>query len=123
MKCLFALVASVLCGCSATSVKLQAAQDFQPAVLYFSEPGQPKVRVFEVSDSKGGGGGVTDFGQMPEPLYLHPGDIRVTFGCLGDKEFSYSHFTNLTLPKAGNYFLFCNSERLLGVRPMKSLPN
>ena len=103
-----------------SAVEQKAAIDSPEfAVLYFSAPGEPKVRVFEANDFKGGGGGVTDFGQMPEPLYLHVGDVRLVFGCPNDTEFSYGHFMIINLPTSGEYYLYCDAEHRMGVRPHK----
>ena len=84
------------------------------SAIYFTSPNGSRVRVFEIS-ARGNGLSVTDYGLVPEPVYLLPGKTRVTFACPDAKVYTYDNEAVVYTPRPGSYYLRCNSEGQLNV--------
>lgn len=118
MKYLASLVICfTLMGCGAFEPRdvRQVPMDKTPyAALYFSSPSGSRVHVYEIY-ARGNGVSITDYVEVPEPVFLVPGKTKVTFACPDAKVKSYGNKAVVYTPRPGTYYLYCNSQGKLAV--------
>ena len=118
------LACLLCCGCASRSVRGIEETPENPAdysAVYFSSPNTDRVVVTSVTEHSAllgdrGFGINPAFGiPMPEPLWLWPGWVHVTYACPSAPQSFYKGTVGLS--KTGKYFLHCGvSGKLLATR-------
>lgn len=73
------------------------------------------VEIWEATGTRNGVS-ITDYVSLPDPFWLLPGRVDVTYGCPG-RTHSYSSRTTLDVPSVGAWFLRCDEEGRLMLLP------
>jgi hypothetical protein len=114
----------LLSGCADQKVRGIDELPKHPAryvTLYFSSSVTPSVVVSSVMEESGTaqprGMAVQNGGVMPEPLWLWPGWVEVTYACSSDYQSYYT--IRLWLAGRGAYYLYCDSTQKLSARRLK----